>query len=79
LGKQFPETDISQSHTTYTCGEDGFIRAWKPAVEEEGMDIDDTGKTGMKKASGNTIKEKKEKRKEKKEKKRAEGDRFKPY
>lgn len=62
-----------QTHTTYTCGEDGQVRAWKSEEEEGvvGMDVDE----------GTTEKEKdsrKKKRKEKKEKEK-EKARFKPY
>lgn len=67
-------TDI-HTRTTFTCGEDGFIRAWK-ASGGESMDVDDEVET--KKSS----KDRKEKRKDKKEKKRAddkEKTRYKPY
>ncbi|KAL6154875.1 hypothetical protein ACJBU6_06488 [Exserohilum turcicum] len=51
------------THTTYTCGEDGHIRAWK-GTDDATMDVDE-GATSAKK-----------KRKEKKDKEKA---RFKPY
>ncbi|RAR16102.1 WD40 repeat-like protein [Stemphylium lycopersici] len=56
-------TDI-QTHTTYTCGEDGQVRAWKSAGEAS-MEVDE--------AAGSS----KKKRKEKKDKK--EKERYKPY
>jgi hypothetical protein len=58
-----------QTHTTYTCGEDGQIRAWKGQAEET-MDVDDSAEPAKKK-------DRKEKRKEKKDKK--DKERFKPY
>ncbi|KAF2113829.1 WD40-repeat-containing domain protein [Lophiotrema nucula] len=70
-------TDV-HAHTTYTCGEDGFIRAWKFA-DEEGMDIDEDAESMPK------IKYRKEKGTEKKAKRRLEGGedgkkaRYKPY
>ncbi|KAF2730244.1 WD40 repeat-like protein [Polyplosphaeria fusca] len=71
-------TDV-HGHTTYTCGEDGCIRAWK-LPGEEGMDVDEEDAE----AAPKKIKDKKEGRKEKKEKKRLEeGEgkkgRYKPY
>jgi hypothetical protein len=69
-----------QSHTTYTCGEDGHIRAWKLAGEDETMQFGDETESTMKK-----LKSGKEKRKEKKEKRKHDGDdearkaRYKPY
>ncbi|KAF2269333.1 WD40 repeat-like protein [Lojkania enalia] len=70
-------TDV-HSETTYTCGEDGFVCAWKMASEES-MDVDDEDE-GMPEKIKN-----KEKRKEKKEKRKLEGGesskkgRYKPY
>jgi hypothetical protein len=56
----------------YTCGEDGYVRAWKMGDgQEQGMEVDEEEK-GKKK-------ERKEKRREKKEKKKGEEKRFKPY
>lgn len=66
-------TDI-HTRTTFTCGEDGHIRAWK-AAGDDSMDVD---KAEPKKSS----KDRKEKRKEKKDKKRGddkEKARYKPY
>ncbi|CAO2647403.1 Nn.00g083250.m01.CDS01 [Neocucurbitaria sp. VM-36] len=67
-------TDV-HTRTTFTCGEDGFIRAWK-ASGDESMDVDE-GTEPEKKS-----KDRKEKRKEKKDRKRGdekEKGRFKPY
>ncbi|KAF2790804.1 WD40 repeat-like protein [Melanomma pulvis-pyrius CBS 109.77] len=70
----------ANSHTTYTCGEDGFIRAWKLPEEDVTMLIDEETEPTFKK-----IKDRKEKRKDKKEKKKHNGDdegrkaRYKPY
>jgi hypothetical protein len=60
----FPNNCVpTQTHTTYTCGEDGQVRAWKGP---DGADMDvDEGATSSKK-----------RRKDKKEKDKA---RFKPY
>ncbi|KAH4121685.1 hypothetical protein HBI56_155390 [Parastagonospora nodorum] len=64
-------TDI-HTRTTYTCGEDSHIRAWKLA-EDESMDVDEEAEP--KKRSS----EKKEKRRDRKEKKKDGEKRFKPY
>lgn len=56
-------TPNSQTHTTYTCGEDGQIRAWKISDSADVHEGD--GAASVKK-----------KRKEKKDKDKA---RFKPY
>ncbi|KAF2651837.1 WD40 repeat-like protein [Lophiostoma macrostomum CBS 122681] len=71
-------TDV-HAHTTYTCGEDGYVRAWK--FSEEGMDVDEEMEGEQKKITEKKESSKKEKRKEKKDKKRKSegGDRFKPY
>ncbi|KAF1994246.1 WD40 repeat-like protein [Amniculicola lignicola CBS 123094] len=69
-------TDV-HTHTTYTCGEDGHIRAWKFA-DDESMDLDSAAPEQAPKR----IKDRKEKRKEKKEKRSSEGAetaRYKPY
>lgn len=68
---------MSQSQTTYTCGEDSYVRAWKLS-EDEGMEIDDDAAEPSKKKS----KDRKEKRKEKKDKRKGDEKdttRFKPY
>ncbi|KAF2468012.1 WD40 repeat-like protein [Lindgomyces ingoldianus] len=62
-------TDV-HSHTTYTVGEDGFIRAWK-LPGDEGMDIDDEGALGTPKRIKD--KDRKEKRMGKKEKRKGPG------
>lgn len=65
-----------QTNITYTCGEDGYVRAWLMEGNEK-MDIDDATEVKRKK------KEKKEKRKEKKEKRKGEDEgkkgRYAPY
>jgi hypothetical protein len=71
-------TNITQTRTTYTCGEDGHIRAWK-LEEEESMDVDEEEEPAAKKSKD---KDRKDKRKEKKEKRRGdekEKARYKPY
>jgi hypothetical protein len=69
-------TNALQAHTTYTCGEDGHVRAWKFSGEED-MDIDDEAESAPQKLKDK--KDRKEKRKEKKEKRKGDGERFKPY
>ncbi|KAK3201084.1 hypothetical protein GRF29_213g1001747 [Pseudopithomyces chartarum] len=70
-------TDV-HTQTTYTCGEDGFVRAWKMPSSGD-MDVDGGTSEGKTKS-----KDKKEKRKDKKKEKR-KGDeeskkgRFAPY
>ena len=67
--------NVIQTRTTFTCGEDSYIRAWK-AAGDESMDVDEEAEPAKK------SKDRKEKRKEKKEKKRGdekEKARFKPY
>ncbi|KAL2006552.1 hypothetical protein VTN00DRAFT_9220 [Thermoascus crustaceus] len=61
-----------QSRTVFTCGEDGFVRAWKPAEEsgEGDEEKESNAQTPSSKPSSGT-KEKKKKQKEK--------ERFKPY
>lgn len=59
----------SQTNTTYTCGEDSHIRAWKSSADTATMEIDPS----------KPMSDKKEKRKEKKEKRKGERERFKPY
>ncbi|OAL45155.1 WD40 repeat-like protein [Pyrenochaeta sp. DS3sAY3a] len=68
-------TDVS-TRTTYTCGEDGFVRTWK-VTGDEAMSIDDAAEPAKKKKD----KDRKEKRKEKKDKKSGEKEkaRYKPY
>ncbi|KAF1954115.1 WD40 repeat-like protein [Byssothecium circinans] len=70
-------TDI-HTRTTYTCGEDGHVRAWK-LQSEETMDI---GEAAQPKAASNS-KDRKEKRKDRKEKRKGDEDskkgRFAPY
>jgi hypothetical protein len=64
------EFNFYQSQTTYTCGEDGFVRAWKHAGADE-MEVSEEGrveKDGSKKA-----------RKDKKRDKGKKKERFKPY
>ncbi|KAF2023560.1 WD40 repeat-like protein [Setomelanomma holmii] len=70
-------TDV-HTRTTYTCGEDGHIRAWKlSSTTEETMDIDEPPSPTKKKSKD---KDRKERRKEKKEKRRGEDQaRYKPY
>ncbi|CBY01526.1 hypothetical protein LEMA_P003130.1 [Plenodomus lingam JN3] len=63
----------THTHTTYTCGEDGSVRAWK-ASEDEDMEVADDETEPTRKAKD---KDRKEKRKEKKKEK--EKARFKPY
>lgn len=68
----------SQMQLTYTCGEDGSVRAWKLSGEE-GLDVEE--ETGpAKKSKGKILAEK---RRDKKEKKKRSEDkakaRFKPY
>ncbi|KAL6706298.1 hypothetical protein ACN47E_005588 [Coniothyrium glycines] len=72
-------TDV-HSRTTFTCGEDGFIRAWKHA-DDESMDVDQEAEDGSA-STRKKLKDRKEKRKDKKDKKKGEGkdkERFKPY
>ena len=63
----------SQSGITYTCGEDGYVRAWKM----QGTGADDVAESESK------SKGKKDRRKEKKEKRKGDDDgkkgRFAPY
>ncbi|KAF2705755.1 WD40 repeat-like protein [Pleomassaria siparia CBS 279.74] len=72
-------TDV-HSHTTYTCGEDGYIRAWKASDDDDSMLVDEEAESGPKKT-----KNRKEKRKDVKEKRKHDGDdetrkaRYKPY
>lgn len=72
------DVNNTQTQTTYTCGEDGFVRAWK-MPSSGNMDVDDGTSEGKTKS-----KDKKEKRKDKKKDKR-KGDeeskkgRFAPY
>jgi hypothetical protein len=73
----YSPTNASQSHITYTCGEDSHIRVWQLA-EDESMDVDEADLASDKQKS----RDKKEKRKEKKEKRKGEEKekaRFKPY
>ncbi|CAI6298160.1 unnamed protein product [Periconia digitata] len=64
-------TDI-HTRTTYTCGEDGFVRAWQASGDQAAMDLDES-----------KTKNKKDKRKDKKEKRKGDDDgkkaRFAPY
>jgi WD40 repeat protein len=70
-------TDV-HAHTTYTCGEDGFVRAWK--FEDGGMDVDEEMEVEQKTVKEKKESSRKEKRKEKKEKRKGEGgERFRPY
>lgn len=72
-----PELTIPQTRTTFTCGEDGFVRAWK-ASGDESMSVDEDAEPSKKSKD----KDRKEKRKEKKDKKKGgEKDkaRYKPY
>ncbi|KAH8731818.1 WD40-repeat-containing domain protein [Phaeosphaeriaceae sp. PMI808] len=64
-------TDIG-TRITYTCGEDGHIRAWRLS-DEENMEADEEISSKKK------PKDKKEKRRDKKEKRKGEEKRFKPY
>lgn len=67
---------LPQTRTTYTCGEDGHIRAWKLA-EYERMDVDENFEEEPTKK-----KERTERRKDKKEKRKGDEKdkgRFKPY
>ncbi|KAF2826927.1 WD40 repeat-like protein [Ophiobolus disseminans] len=70
----------TQTQTSYTCGEDGHVRAWKLSGEEI-MDVDDEEEAApVKKKSKD--KDSKARRKEKKEKHQGddkEKARFKPY
>jgi hypothetical protein len=62
-----------QTQTTYTCGEDGHVRAWKMSTVQS-MDVDDEAELAKKK-------DRKEKRKEKKGRKADDEKkvRYKPY
>jgi hypothetical protein len=62
-----------QTQTTYTCGEDGHVRAWKMSSTES-MDVDEESARAAKK-------DRKEKRKEKKARKGEDEKkvRYKPY
>lgn len=76
LTGSIPLSDHVQTRTTFTCGEDGHIRAWKLAAGEM-MEVDDIVEPtkDSKKSS-----DRKEKRKEKKEKRKGDAkERFKPY
>jgi hypothetical protein len=66
--------NVPQTRTTYTCGEDGFIRAWKMPSEET-MEVDADSVEPKSKS-----KDRKEKRKDKKkDKRKGEEARFTPY
>lgn len=62
----------THARTTYTCGEDGSIRAWKSSADEV-MDVDQEAEPTKKEKKD---KDRKDKRRDKKEKEKA---RFKPY
>ncbi|KAF2646605.1 WD40 repeat-like protein [Massarina eburnea CBS 473.64] len=65
-------TDV-HTRTTYTCGEDGYVRAWV-SQDSETMDIDEASET----KSSSKSKDRKEKRKDKKDKRKGD-ERFAPY
>lgn len=64
----------AQSRTTYTCGEDGFVRAWRMQADES---------TGNDSIGLDNKSKHKEKRKDKKERRKGDDDskkgRFAPY
>jgi hypothetical protein len=70
------DADLPQSGVTYTCGEDGFVRAWKMQQSSMG------GGNEIEESEAKT-KGKKSKRKEKQEKRKGDEDgkkgRFAPY
>jgi hypothetical protein len=75
----FP-SNTQETRTTYTCGEDSHIRAWKLA-DTETMEIDDDEEEPARKKKGKDS-DRKERRKEKKDKRKGdekEKARFKPY
>lgn len=66
-----------QTHTTYTCGEDGFVRAWRMPSDGNMDYVAEADESKPK------PKDRKEKRKEKKDKRKGEEEgkkgRFAPY